>query len=333
MNQLHKRWLGLAPLFDPAEGITILEPLNPGPGWWVGAPSTLYDERTGKFYLYYRRRSKTLGTEKPRELGRGTNCYIAESVDGIEFSTIWEASKADLNTPSMEKAALALTLEGKAHLYISYVDPDDNKWRTDLIAGEHFNQLDVQNRIKIFTGDDINAEGVKDPYVLILGRLYYMILSYAPSPPRAKALSEQMHATADVYNTGITKSHTGLAVSSDGVHFRWVGDIFSPRESGWDAYAARISTLLYTPPVFTAFYDGSASVEENYEERTGIAISFDLRNYERVTEAGPILTSPHASGSLRYIDAIVVREQIYYYYEYARADGSHELRLNIVPTE
>ena len=178
MNQLNKRWLGLAPLFDPAEGITILEPLNAGLGWWVGAPSALYDERTERFYLYYRRR-------KPRELGRGTNCYIAESVDGIEFATIWEASKADLNTPSMEKAALALTLEGKAHLYISYIDPEDNKWRTDLIAGEHFDRLDIRNRVKIFTADDINAEGVKDPYVLILGGLYYMILSYAPSPLRA----------------------------------------------------------------------------------------------------------------------------------------------------
>ncbi|MCZ6680289.1 MAG: hypothetical protein O7E52_23915 [Candidatus Poribacteria bacterium] len=326
MNQVHKRWLGIAPLFDPADGVTILGPLNPGPGWWVGAPSVLYDDQNERFYLYYRRR-------KPRELGRGTNCYIAESKNGIEFSTIWEASKDDLDTPSMEKAALALTLDGKAHLYLSYVDAVDNKWRTDLIRGARFDQLDTQNRVKVFTADDINAEGVKDPYVFILGRMYYMLLSYAPSPLRAEALSGRMHATADVYNTGITKSHTGLAISGDGVRFRWLGDIFSPRESGWDAYAARISTLLYTPPVFTAFYDGSASVAENYEERTGIAISLDLRSYERVTEAGPILTSPHASGSLRYMEAIVVNNQIYYYYEYARADGSHELRLNVVPME
>jgi hypothetical protein len=31
------------------------------------------------------------------------------------------------------------------------------------------------------------------------------------------------------------------------------------------------------------------------------------------------------------MDAITVKDQIYYYYEYARADGSHELRINIVP--
>jgi hypothetical protein len=33
---------------------------------------------------------------------------------------------------------------------------------------------------------------------------------------------------------------------------------------------------------------------------------------------------------LRYLDAIVVGGVIHYYYEYARADGSHELRLNRV---
>ena len=40
--------------------------------------------------------------------------------------------------------------------------------------------------------------------------------------------------------------------------------------------------------------------------------------------------SPHASGSLRYIDAVRLREDIYCYYEYARPDGSRELRMNKV---
>lgn len=135
----------------------------------------------------------------------------------------------------------------------------------------------------------------------------------------------------DIFNTGLTKSSTALATSVDGLHFTWHEEVFPPSLEGWDAYAARIGSLLWTPPVFTAFYDGSAGVTENYEERTGLAFTFDLRHYERVTPAGPILTSPHASGSLRYVDAIVVDGVIYYYYEYARADGAHELRLNRVP--
>ncbi|HCK16112.1 TPA: hypothetical protein DHW51_18450, partial [Candidatus Poribacteria bacterium] len=146
----------------------------------------------------------------------------------------------------------------------------------------------------------------------------------------AKGVKEEMHATADVYNTGITKSHTGLAVSHDGINFRWEGDILSPPDRGWDAYATRISCVLSTPPIFTAFYDGSISVDENYEERTGLATTVDLRRFERITDTEPILISPHGSGSLRYMDAIIVNDQIYYYYEYVRADGSHELRLSVV---
>jgi hypothetical protein len=88
--------------------------------------------------------------------------------------------------------------------------------------------------------------------------------------------------------------------------------------------------VLYIPPVFNVFYDGSASVGENYEERTGLAITFDLMNYQHVTDSAPLLVSPHASGSLRYMDVVRLGEDIYYYYEYARPDGSHELRVNKV---
>lgn len=48
---------------------------------------------------------------------------------------------------------------------------------------------------------------------------------------------------------------------------------------------------------------------------------------------GPILVSPHGSGSLRYMDAVPFEDRILYYYEYARPDGSHELRVNTAPLE
>ena len=73
-----------------------------------------------------------------------------------------------------------------------------------------------------------------------------------------------------------------------------VGRYICSRESGWDSYAkTRIATVVYTPPVFTAFYDGSADVSENYEERTGIAISLTTCGILReLTYDGPILVSP-----------------------------------------
>lgn len=319
---LAQRWWGYLPLFDPEVGTTIIAPENPGPGWWAGAPSISYDPGAGTWWLYYRLR-------KPRELGRGAECRIARSTDGVHFKTAWRATKEELDTPSMERSALMRSTDGTYHLFISYVDPADGRWRIDRMGAATPEALDVTAREKVFTADDVDAEGIKDPWVVMVGRLYHMIVSYAPTPPQPD--EEAMHATADVYNTGLTKSHTGLALSTDCVNWRWVGDILTPPEAGWDSYATRICSVVWTPPVFTGFYDGSASVEENYEERTGLVVSHDLRTFTRVSVDEPALVSTHASGSLRYLDALVQGGHLWCYYEYAREDGSHELRLSRVP--
>jgi len=317
-----KRYIGVLLLFNPQKGITVLEPTGKGSGHWVGAPSVLYDEDTSKFYLYYRVR-------KPRPV-RGGECYIAQSNDGVKFSPIWQAKKEDLNSSSMEKSCIIKTLEGKYRLYISYVDPVDSRWRIDMMEASCPVDFNITRRKPILTASSSKCEGVKDPYVLTIGRRYYMIVSYASIYGTVNGeLRKKMHATADAYNTGLIKSRTGLAVSNDGVNFNWWGDILSPGKD-WDAYTSRISCILYIPPVFTAFYDGSSTVKENYEEKTGLAISFDLMHYDKITEKKPILTSPYASGALRYMDGIIVEDDIYFYYEYAREDGSHELRMNKV---
>ncbi len=312
--------LGLAPLFNPQEGVTILKPRGNGSGYWVGAPSILYDKETSKFYLSYRVRM-------PRPV-RGSESYIAESSDGVNFVPIWQMKKEELDSPSLERSCLIKTIDGNYRLYISYVDPGDNRWRIDMMEATHPANFKLNERKNIFTASSAKCEGVKDPYVLIVGGKYYMIISYAPTPEKiSEEIKNKMHATADIYNTGITKSHTGLALSNDGINFKWWGDILSPGE-GWDAYASRISSILYIPPIFTAFYDGCSEVKENYEEKTGLAISFDLKHYDKVTEEKPLIVSPHASGSLRYIDSTIIEGAVYYYYEYAREDGSHELRMN-----
>lgn len=62
-----------------------------------------------------------------------------------------------------------------------------------------------------------------------------------------------------------------------------------------------------------------------------MAITFDLLHYNKLTPDGPILVSPHASGSLRYVDVVPHDNALYFYYEYAREDGAHELRVSVVP--
>jgi hypothetical protein len=320
---IERKWFGVPLVFDPAEGQTVILPAAEGEGNWAGAPSVLYDADSARFYLSYRVR-------KPRPV-RGGETYIAESADGLSFRTIWSATKESFGSPSVERFSLTRALDGKWLLYPSYVDPADDRWRIDVIEADGPGAFDPAQRRKVFTAGDVGVEGVKDPWVMVSNGLYYMLISYAvsladiPSAERAG-----MHATGDIYNTGLTLSASALAVSGDGRNYEWLGDVFSPRAGAWDAYAARLGCLVPTANGWQGFYDGSADVSGNYEERTGLVQSWDLRHFYRLTHDGPRLVSPHGRGSLRYLDAVVFDDEIWFYYEYARADGSHELRLNRV---
>lgn len=326
MSFAAQKWYGAPLAFDPAQGSTVISPLADGPGWWAGACSAIFDAETRRYYLYYRLR-------KPRELGRGVECRVAHSSDGVHFEDVWRLGKAQLNSPSVERGSLVKG-DGRWYLYLSYVDPADQRWRIDRLEGRSPAEFDPASRLPCLDAARTMTEGVKDPWLLRFGGLYWMLASYAPAVPGADdETRERMHASADVYNTGLTRSCTGVAVSGDGAEWHWRGEIFAPHRTGWDAYAARIACVVHAPPLWVAYYDGSADVSENYEERTGVAVSTDLRHFERVSVSGPSLVSPHASGSLRYMDVVPVEDRLFCYYEYARPDGSHELRVNVVPAQ
>ena len=319
-----RKHYGRALLFDPAEGQTVIAPAGEGPGHWAGAPSVLYDAATSRFYLSYRVR-------RPRPV-RGGECYIAESSDGVAFRTIWAARKEEFGSASVERFSLTKGLAGKWLLYPCYVDPADGRWRIDVIEADGPSGFDAAARRPLLTAGDTASEGIKDPWVMVVNGLYYMLCSYAVRVEVPASERERLHATADVYNTGLTLSSTGLAVSGDGRSYQWLGDVFSPQPGAWDAYAARLGCLVPTAQGWVGYYDGSADVAGNYEERTGLVQTWDLRTFYRLSPAGPLLVSPHGSGSLRYVDAVVFDDEILFYYEYCRPDGSHELRMNRVKT-
>lgn len=310
-------------IFDPAESSLVISPTGNEKGYWVGACGAAYDPDTGYYYLVYRVR-------EPRPV-RGGICRIAESADGENFETIWETTKEDLDSDSIEKSALIKGKDGKWNLYISYVDPKDKKWKIDLIKADHPSKFQISERREVLTAAQTNCEGVKDPFAFNYNGRLHLLVSYATGKDTASQEEKtQMHATGDIYNTGLTKSCSGLAVTDDGENFEWLGDIFSPSESGWDQYASRINSFLYRPPFFLGFYDGSAKVEENYEERTGLAVSLDLRQWHRLTPDGPHVESPYQTGSIRYIYPIDHGNEVIFYYEYTREDGAHEIRMNRV---
>ncbi|MBT3268746.1 hypothetical protein HN371_16445 [Candidatus Poribacteria bacterium] len=309
------------PTFDPEAGTVVREPDGAGSGYWVGAPTVYHDPADARYYMSYRIR-------RPRP-DRGVENRIAVSEDGVTFDDIYRLHKDDLGTESIERCSVYRTDDGQFHYAVSYVDPADRKWRTDVLTAADPSGFDTGAALPVVTAYDIGGEGVKDPNVYRIGGQYVMLLSYAPTPSQ-RTVGGDMHGTGDVYNTGITKSHSGLATSHDGYNWTWEGDIMSPPDKGWDQYAARLGTIVWTPPVFVGLYDGSHDVSENYEERCGLATSADLRTWRRLTVAGPWVMSPHGTGSVRYMDVLADGESWLYYYEMVRADGSHDLRVQRV---
>lgn len=301
-----RRWFGVLPLFDPAKGRTVLEPPGKQPGSWAGGASVTYDEQAGRFYLLYRLRNPRKPGD-PKE--RGYECRMAESKDGVRFKDIWAATKEDLGAISIERGSIIQTLEGRYRLYLSYEDLKLGRWKIDMLEAAKPGEFDVASRRTVFLPIDRVVAHVKDPYVILVGRLYFMYISYHPIRWQS--------------------SNTGLALSGDGVEFVWQGDVFA-HGKGWDTGVARISSIVHVPPMFYAFYDGAENMKASCEENASLAISFDLRRFERVSESGPLFRSPHGAGSLRYVDALKLGDEMLYYYEWTRPDGAHELRMNRV---
>jgi hypothetical protein len=293
------------PRFDPEEGVTILEPDAPGPGNWVGCASVLHDPARETILLTYRQR-------RPRGEpdDRGYRCAVAESSDGVRFRDIWSIEKAALGSTSMERFCLRRDPDGRYLLYLSYEHPDDGRWRIEVIEDTAPDAFDPARRVGVLTPAATGTAAVKDPWVVRAGSEYLMLVS--------------------TFLTDQGPAPTYLATSLDGLGFRWEGELLGVGE-GWDRYQARLSSVLETPAGFVGFYDGAAGPEEDTEERLGIAISPDLRAWERLSVDGPWLVSPHATGSLRYVDGLRLEGEWWLYYEFARADGSHELRLSRVP--
>jgi hypothetical protein len=289
--------------FDPADGVTVLEPQAPGAGNWVGCPTVVYDPARESVLLTYRRR-RPRGGPPP---DRGHECVVAESRDGVTFTDIWSVTKDVFDTTSMERFCLHRDPSGRYLLYTSYEHPEDGLWRIDVIEAEAPDAFDPSAARTVLTPGGTGADAVKDPYVIRVGPAYYMYVS--------------------TFLTAAGPAPTSLAVSLDGVSFRWLGQTLGVGRS-WDRYQARLSCVVRRGPVFVGLYDGAGDPSEDTEERLGAAVSFDLRHWQRLSADEPWRVSPHATGSLRYPDAIELDGVLHLYYEYARPDGSHELRLN-----
>jgi hypothetical protein len=297
----------------------VREPVSGGAGYWVGAPGVFYARDESAFYLTYRIR-------RPRgvEPDRGGEARIARSVDLIHFDDVWGVTKDVYRSASIERSAICKDANGTWRYFTSFVDPADGRWCVSVVTGPDVRRLDATRARRLFTAAPLGLEGVKDPWLFEDQGIHYMVLSVATPTPRTAAGS---HATLDIFNTGDCVSATGLARSRDLESWEWLGVVFAPEASGWDTYCRRINSIVRHNGTYLGFYDGSASHLENYEEKTGLAVSTDLRSWTSLTSEGPAMTSPSASGSLRYLDLVASTDRLWTFYEWARDDGAHELRI------
>ncbi len=259
---------------------------------------------------------------------RGYENRIAVSEDGLHFTDVVRLRKADLGSTSIERTALVRATDGTWVWLVSYVDPADGRWRLDEIRADTLEGLATGTRSKVFTAKDFDGEGVKDPHVVRTPEGFFLILSCVGKPPEATD-DKSMHGTNDVYNTGLAPLFNALATSADGKAWTWRGPCFVPVPGSWDGYQARIGCVLPAGPIWVGLYDGSASVEENYEERLGVCVSPDLMHWQRISTEGPVVQTGK-SGSVRYADVLPCDDGLWVYFECSRPDGAHELRRSLL---
>ena len=102
----------------------------------------------------------------------------------------------------------------------------------------------------------------------------------------------------------------------------WHGTVLAPTPGTWDQRGARLTAVL---PDGRAAYDGRASKEENWFERTGLA---------RLTGDAPgelVADGDDAVRDVRYLDVLALPGGGYrIWYEARLPDESHELRTELI---
>jgi hypothetical protein len=286
----------------------VIEPPQKEPGAWAGAPSGLVNGDV--MWLAYRLR-------RPGN-ARGDVNVVARSEDGLRFETVAELPKEQFGAASLERPALAVTPQ-TWRMYVSCATPGTKQWRIELLEARSPEALATATSRIVLPGDEATA--VKDPVLLRTGRDWHLWASRHPL--------DDPDAT--------DRMTTDYATSVDGIAWNWRGTVLRGRAGSWDARGVRVTSVATAANKAIALYDGRATPDENFEERTGIALgtldrapggrlefgAFDPRH-------GCPARSPHGRGGLRYVSAVDLPDgNRRLYYEAAGPDGSHELRTEL----
>jgi hypothetical protein len=281
----------------PGTGHPVVAVPAPAPGFghWAGSPSALLDGGGG-FVVAYRLRMVH---------ERGAAINVATSTDGEHLTTVATLDKDRFRAESLERPALARTDDGPWRLYVCCATPNSKRWWIDVLEAPNLPALEYAEARTVFPGDEHTA--VKDPVI--------------------RRTSEGWHAWVCCHPLDEPgeedRMSTAYATSSDGINWTWHGTVLEGRPGKWDARGARVTVVLRDG---RAAYDGRATKEENFSERTGLARQAGSAARLQATGDGPV-------SNARYLEVVELpapRGGYRLYYEAPLPDGSHELRTELV---
>ncbi|MGG5260995.1 hypothetical protein [Phycicoccus avicenniae] len=288
---------------DPSAGTVVVPAPGAGAGNWAGAAGAVRHD--GAVWMAYRVR-------RPLDAGRGVSVVVARSEDGVAFEPVCEVFRETFGAASFERPAIIALPDGGWRLYLSCATPESKHWWVEALDADRVEDLPGGRRSVVLPGDDTLA--VKDPVVLLDDDGWHLWLCCHP-------LTEPGHED---------RMTTRYLSSADGLAWRDEGEVLAGTPGSWDARGARVSAVLGRAPL-TVLYDGRATAEQNWFERTGIARSEDGLHLV-ADPSGPVLESAEGDHAFRY--AVVLPHDdgaARWYAEVARADGSQDLMTWLVP--
>jgi hypothetical protein len=288
----------MPPIPGTSEGVVAVPPPCSEPGCWAGAPSAVVVD--GVTWLAYRAR-------EPVERSRRADTVLARSDDGERFETVFVLGSERFGAQSLERPALVVTPDGRWRLYLCCATPNSKHWWIDLLEAAAPEDLAEAEARTVLPGDE--QTGVKDPVIRLADGLWHGWICCHP-------LDE-----VDEEDRMVTR----YATSGDGVAWTWRGDALAGRPGRWDSRGARVTAVLLDESPAVAYYDGRATKEENFRERTGIAIGAGEGVFSADGDA-PVAAA-------RYLDVVPLPGGGYrLFYEAPRPDGAHELRTELAPS-
>jgi hypothetical protein len=281
------------PLPGTGRAVVAVPAPGTGPGFWAGASCAVGDG-DGAFVVGYRVRNGHDGIDQT---------VVARSPDGERFTTVATLDQARFGAQWMERPAVVRTGQGRWRLYVCCGTPESKQWWIEVLEADDPAGFETAEARPAFPGDDRTA--VKDPIVrLVDGRWHAWICCHPLDVPGAEDRMSSAYATSD-----------------DGLDWNWHGTVLTGRPGAWDARGARITTVL---PDGRAAYDGRASAEENWFERTGLAVPTGRDGRFTQVEDSPVV-------DVRYLDALALGDGGYrIWYEARLPDESHELRTELI---